>query len=117
MLCCWSFFIPVHHLCTRFLSEPLAPVSKLQWPGDLVHHCKHKANSTAKVMVLTHEDAPIETKMPYFSMSMRPVRPLLFMGRAAKRVPPTPVQEAVFDFFKASGIHLGKGISRKHRKN
>ena len=47
---------------------------------------------------------------------MRPVRPLLFMGRAAKRVPPTPVQEAVFDFFKASGIHLGKGINRKPRK-
>ena len=53
-----------------------------------------------QVMVLTHEDAPLEETMPYFGCRLAPAKPNLFFGRAAKREPRTKTAHAVFDWFK-----------------
>ena len=55
---------------------------------------------TFQVMVLTHEDATDEEKMPYLAVRCAPLVVKEFFGRAAKRNPPCPVAECIWWWWK-----------------
>ena len=51
-------------------------------------------------MVLTHEDASEEEKMPYMAIRCHPVVVKEFFGRAAKRDPPCPAADCIWWWWK-----------------
>ena len=53
-------------------------------------------------MVLTHEDATDEEKMPYLAIRCHPLVVKEFFGRAAKREPPCPAAEDIWWGWKDS---------------
>ena len=53
-----------------------------------------------QVMVLTHEDATEEEKMPYMAVRCHPMVVKEFYGRAAKRDPPCPASECIWWWWK-----------------
>ena len=94
------FFFPHAFLvCARSLS-PLPHLSKHVQGPTVVAGATSSMRIKKQVMVLTHEDAPLEETMPYFGCRLAPAKPNLFFGRAAKREPRTKTAHAVFDWFK-----------------
>ena len=55
-----------------------------------------------QVMVLTHEDATDEEKMPYLAIRCHPLVVKEFFGRAAKRDPPCPPSDCIWWWWKDS---------------
>ena len=53
-----------------------------------------------EVMVLTHEDATDEEKMPYMAIRCHPMVVKEFFGRAARRDPPCPVSDCIWWWWK-----------------
>lgn len=53
-----------------------------------------------QVMVLTHEDASDEEKMPYLAIRCHPLVVKEFFGRAAKRDPPCPASDCIWWWWK-----------------
>lgn len=51
-------------------------------------------------MVLTHEDATDEEKMPYLAIRCHPMVVKEFFGRAAKREPPCHPSECIWWWWK-----------------
>ena len=54
-------------------------------------------------MVLSHQMAPVEERMPYHSIRTHPVRPVIFMGRSAHLEPEIEVRKAMFVFYRDFG--------------
>ena len=54
-------------------------------------------------MILAHEDSSFAEAMPYFGLRLYPSRPQVFLGRAAKREPPCPVEHCTYHFYKDRG--------------
>ena len=53
-----------------------------------------------EALVLTHEDATIEEKLPYLAQRLQPLTILECFGRARTRHPPCPAEQAVFHWWK-----------------
>ena len=58
-----------------------------------------------QVMVLSYEDAPMESRMPYFGSRCHPLRPLIFLGKAAKRHQGVDNQPTVFMWFTERSLN------------
>jgi len=56
--------------------------------------------SHGQVMVLTHEDASPEEKLPYMALRCHPLVVKEFFGRAAKRNPPCKPEECIWWWWK-----------------
>ena len=54
----------------------------------------------AQVLVLTHEDATWTEQLPYMASRCAPVQVVECFGRAARREPPCPTEECVFNWWK-----------------
>ena len=57
-------------------------------------------------MVLTHTLTPIEEQMPYHGLRMSPCRPLLFVGRSAKKQPQAPPRHCMYMFYREYRLFL-----------
>ena len=55
-------------------------------------------------MVLTHEDASDEEKMPYLAFRCHPLVVKEFYGRACKRQPPCPPSDCIWWWWKDLGL-------------
>ena len=53
-------------------------------------------------MVLTHTETPIEEQMPYHGLRTSPCRPVLFVGRSAKKEPVAPPRHCMYMFYRDS---------------
>ena len=59
-----------------------------------------------QVMVLTHTLTPIEEQMPYHGLRASPCRPLLFVGRSAKKEPQAPPRHCMYMFYRECRLSL-----------
>ena len=103
---------------TRFAGRkenaPAAPLARANTGGGCrPHHTNtplaaiSTALSVPQAMVLTHEGAPVEERMPYHNVRMRGLRPLIFSGRCAAAAPAASVRGCMFNFYRDRG-GLGK---------
>ena len=50
--------------------------------------------------MLTHTLTPIEEQMPYHGLRTSPCRPVLFVGRSAKKEPQAPPRHCMYMFYR-----------------
>ena len=53
-----------------------------------------------EVITLTYRDAVIDDQVPYLSIRLAPMRPVVFMGRSAKRAPRVPAARCEWDWMQ-----------------
>ena len=78
-----------------------ALAQQILWCVDL---CMLSAANAPQVMVLTHEDASPEEKMPYMAYRCHPMVVKEFFGRAAKREPPCPPSDCIWWWWKDPSV-------------
>ena len=61
------------------------------------------ASISHKAIVLSHTKTPIEERMPYHSLRLQPLRPVIFFGRSAKEEPTINVKKAMCCFYRDAG--------------